>query len=81
MLRDCVGAEVGGFEGEVEGTPLRETVTVSTWPAPFGPLMRVVDSVLRSGVGWVTELVGCKADFGSQDISVKAAPPMKSSSP
>ncbi len=59
-------------------TPFTFTVTVSTDPAPFGPSMTLVLSVLRSLVGPLCGGVGLPIVFRIHGISVSSAPPMKS---
>ena len=63
--------------GWVLCTPFTFTVTVSTEPAPFGPSMTLVLSVLKSLVGPLCTGVGLPMR-PTHGISVSSAPPMKS---
>ena len=63
--------------GGAPWTPFTFTVTVSTDPAPFGPSMTLVLSVLRSLVGPLCIGVGVLRPL-SHGISVSSAPPRKS---
>lgn len=63
--------------------PFTLTVTVSTLPAPFGPSIKLVLSVLKSLAGAFVcniDAGGLPTVFLNQGISVNSAPPMKFSS-